>query len=58
MEYRKQLDLERQIDLQTKKIEEEEREKEKEARLEALRETVRVVAEADPYRMIKDTEVR
>lgn len=30
---------------------------EKEQRLEALREKVRVVAEPDPYRVVKDTQV-
>lgn len=40
-----------------KKEQMEQEELEKEARLEALRETVRVVAEPDPYRVIKDTQV-
>lgn len=49
--------MKKQLALQQKREEEEQMERDKEARLEALREKVRVVAEADPYRMIKDTEV-
>lgn len=49
--------MERQEALQLRREEESHLEQEKEARLEALREKVRVVAEPDPYRLIKDTEV-
>ena len=46
------------MEMQREKRERQEQEEaEREARLEALRETVRVNAEADPYRVVKDTEV-
>lgn len=55
--YREELEVQKQEALNVRREEEAQLEQEKEARLEALREKVRVVAEPDPYRLIKDTEV-
>ncbi|XP_067933173.1 coiled-coil domain-containing protein 148-like [Watersipora subatra] len=54
--YREQLEQEKAVALNLKKEELVKQEIEKEERLEALREKVRVVAAADPYRLVKDTK--
>ena len=57
VKHREQLELQKVFAINAKKEQLKQKEVEKEERLEALREKVRVVAEADPYRLIKDTQV-
>lgn len=55
--HRERLEQQKLLVLEQRKEELAQQEYEKQCRLEALREKVRVVAEVDPYRLVKDTEV-